>query len=63
MALNVDASDNAGRSGPLQAGIDAFEVTLRHSVFISDPDGHRIEILPIGASEHARDRESTHYGH
>jgi catechol 2,3-dioxygenase-like lactoylglutathione lyase family enzyme len=58
MALNVDASDTTlVVAGLSEAGVDAFEVTPRHSVFISDPDGHRIEILPISASERAHERE------
>jgi len=58
MALNVDASDTTlVVEGLSEAGVDAFEVTPRHSVFISDPDGHRIEILPISASERAHEHE------
>jgi catechol 2,3-dioxygenase-like lactoylglutathione lyase family enzyme len=58
MALNVDAPDTTlVVAGLSEAGVDAFEVTPRHSVFISDPDGHRIEILPISASERAHERE------
>ena len=58
MALNVDASDTTlVVAGLSEAVVDAFEVTPRHSVFISDPDGHRIEILPISASERAHERE------
>lgn len=59
IALNVDAADTdllvAGLS---EAGIDAFQMTPRNSVFISDPDGHRIEMLPISASERDHERES-----
>jgi catechol 2,3-dioxygenase-like lactoylglutathione lyase family enzyme len=60
MALNVETADVeslvAGLSG---AGIDASEVTPRNSVFISDPDGHRIEMLPISASERDHEREGA----
>ena len=60
MALNVDVADVellvARLSG---AGIDAFEKTPRHSVFISDPDGHPIELLPSSASERDHERESA----
>jgi len=56
MALNVDASDTTlVVEGLSEAGVTAFEVTPRHSVLISDPDGHRIEILPINASERAHE--------
>lgn len=39
-------------------GIAASERTPRNTVFISDPDGHRIEMLPLSASERAREREA-----
>ena len=60
MALNVDASDvDLLVAGLSEAGIDAFEMTPRNSVFISDPDGHRIEMLPISASERDHERQSA----
>ena len=60
LALNVDAADvEMLVAGLSEAGIDAFEVTPRDSVFISDPDGHRIEMLPISASERDHERESA----
>jgi catechol 2,3-dioxygenase-like lactoylglutathione lyase family enzyme len=60
MALNVDAADvEVLVAGLSEAGIDAFERTPRNSVFISDPDGHRIEMLPISASERDHERESA----
>jgi hypothetical protein len=34
-------------------------MTPRNSVFISDPDGHRIEMLPISASERDHERQSA----
>ena len=60
MALNVDAADvELLVAGLSEAGIDAFEMTPRNSVFISDPDGHRIEMLPINASERDHERQSA----
>jgi hypothetical protein len=60
MALNCDAADvEVLVAGLSEAGIDAFEMTPRNSVFISDPDGHRIEMLPISASERDHERESA----
>lgn len=60
MALNVDAADvELLVAGLSEAGIDAFEMTPRNSVFISDPDGHRIEMLPISASERDHEHESA----
>ena len=57
MALNVDVADvEMLVAGLSEAGIDAFEMTPRNSVFISDPDGHRIEMLPISASERDHER-------
>ena len=58
MALNVDA-DDVGQieAGLLGAGIDTFEKTPRNTVFIVDPDGHKIEMLPIDAGERAHERE------
>ena len=58
MALNVDASDvDLLVAGLSEAGIAAYEMTPRNSVFISDPDGHRIEMLPISASERDHERK------
>jgi len=55
MALNVDVADVESLvAGLSEAGIEPFELTPRNSVFISDLDGHRIEMLPNSASE--RDR-------
>lgn len=60
MALNVDVADVELLVGRLsEAGIDASEITPRNSVFISDPDGHRIEMLPINASERDHERQSA----
>ena len=60
MALNVDASDvDLLVAGLSEAGIAAYEMTPRNSVFISDPDGHRIEMLPVSASERDHERQSA----
>ncbi len=60
MALNVDTADvELLVAGLSEAGIEAFEMTPRNSVFISDPDGHRIEMLPISASERDHERQSA----
>jgi hypothetical protein len=59
LALNVDAADvELFVVGLSEAGINAFEVTP-DLVFICDPDGHRIEMLPISASEGDHERESA----
>jgi catechol 2,3-dioxygenase-like lactoylglutathione lyase family enzyme len=42
-----------------QCGIETSERTPRNSVFISDPDGHRIEMLPLSAPEREREREAA----
>jgi hypothetical protein len=34
-------------------------MTPRNSVFISDPDGHRIEMLPVSASERDHERKGA----
>ena len=61
MALNVDVADVESLvAGLSDAGIGTFKTTPRKSVFISDPDGHRIEMLPINASE--RDHERARGG-
>jgi len=60
LALNV-AADDVDQLVTLlcEAGIEAPVRTPRNSVFISDPDGHRLEILPGTASERARERQGT----
>ena len=61
MALNVDVADVASLvAGLSEAGVDSFEETPRNSVFISDPDGHRIEMLPFSATERDHEREGSH---
>jgi catechol 2,3-dioxygenase-like lactoylglutathione lyase family enzyme len=58
LALNVDVADvELLLAGLAEAGIGAVERTPRNSVFISDPDGHRIEMLPISASERDHERK------
>ena len=60
MALNVDVADVELLVAALsEAGIDASERTPRNSVFVSDPDGHRIEMLPMSASERDHERSSA----
>lgn len=60
MALNVAAEDLDQLVTQLsQAGVDASGRTPRNSVFILDPDGHRLEMLPQTASERARERQGT----
>jgi catechol 2,3-dioxygenase len=58
MALSVDI-DNVDEVMAVlsQCGIATSERTPRNTVFISDPDGHRIEMLPFSASERAMERE------
>jgi catechol 2,3-dioxygenase-like lactoylglutathione lyase family enzyme len=54
MALCVAADDVDEVAGALErAGVEVSEKTPRNSVFISDPDGHRIEILPRSANARA----------
>lgn len=60
MALNVTAEDVDQLVALLsQAGIEASERTPRNSVFISDPDGHRLEMLPRTAGERTREQERS----
>lgn len=57
MALNVAVEDPDQLVTLLTtAGVDASEPTFRNSVFITDPDGHRIEMLPLTATERAGER-------
>lgn len=47
MALNVAVDDLDQLVAELsEAGIDASQRTPRNTVFIFDPDGHRLEMLP-----------------
>jgi catechol 2,3-dioxygenase-like lactoylglutathione lyase family enzyme len=57
MALNVEADNLDEVVEKLEkAGVEASERTPRNSVFIHDPDGHQIEMLP----RTARQREAEH---
>ena len=60
VALNV-AADDLGQLVQMltAAGVDASEPTPRNSVFISDPDGHLLEMLPLTASERDSERSGT----
>jgi catechol 2,3-dioxygenase-like lactoylglutathione lyase family enzyme len=58
MALNVDSENLDEIVTELsKLGINASERTPRNSVFISDPDGHRIEMLPLSADERTPERQ------
>jgi catechol 2,3-dioxygenase-like lactoylglutathione lyase family enzyme len=58
MALNVEAEELAEiLTGLAAAGVAASEPTKRNSVFIHDPDGHQIEMLPLSANERRHERE------
>jgi catechol 2,3-dioxygenase-like lactoylglutathione lyase family enzyme len=60
MALCVAADDLDEIVAVLAGiGVESSERTPRNTVFISDPDGHRIEILPLSASERAAEREAA----
>jgi catechol 2,3-dioxygenase-like lactoylglutathione lyase family enzyme len=60
MALNVAAADLDEIVAELsQIGVETSDRTPRNTVFISDPDGHRIEMLPLSAYERAQEREAT----
>jgi len=60
MALNVAANDLDEIVAELsQIGVETSDRTPRNTVFISDPDGHRIEMLPLSAYERAREREAA----
>jgi catechol 2,3-dioxygenase-like lactoylglutathione lyase family enzyme len=60
MALNVAADDVDQLITLLsEAGIEAPVRTPRNSVFITDPDGHLLEILPGTASERVREQQGT----
>jgi catechol 2,3-dioxygenase-like lactoylglutathione lyase family enzyme len=64
MALNVEASDVDEMVAALQAaGISVSERTRRNSVFIHDPDGHQIEMLPLNALEREREKAGATAAH
>jgi catechol 2,3-dioxygenase-like lactoylglutathione lyase family enzyme len=56
MALSVEAVDIGEAAAVLkEAGIEVSGKTPRNTAFISDPDGHRIEILPRTANARVLD--------
>ena len=56
MALNVEADGvDEVVAGLEEAGVAVFERTRRNSLFIHDPDGHQIEMLPRDALERQRE--------
>jgi catechol 2,3-dioxygenase-like lactoylglutathione lyase family enzyme len=58
MGLSVEAGDIGEVLAILKkAGIEISGQTPRNTVFISDPDGHRIEILPSSANARLVDRD------
>jgi catechol 2,3-dioxygenase-like lactoylglutathione lyase family enzyme len=60
MALNVATPDLDEIVAELsRIGVETSDRTPRNTVFISDPDGHRIEMLPLSAHERAREREAA----
>ena len=60
MALCVAADDLDEIVAALSKnGIETSDRTPRNTVFISDPDGHRIEMLPFSADERVLEREAT----
>jgi catechol 2,3-dioxygenase-like lactoylglutathione lyase family enzyme len=60
IALNVDVADvELLVAGLGEVGIEVLEVSPRNSVFIADPDGHSIEMLPINAGERSHERDGA----
>lgn len=60
MALDAEAENLDELVERLEhAGVDASGRTSRNSVFIHDPDGHQIEMLPRSAQERTREREAS----
>jgi len=60
MALCVAADDLDEIVAELsRIGVETSDRTPRNTVFISDPDGHRIEMLPVSASERRLEREAA----
>jgi catechol 2,3-dioxygenase-like lactoylglutathione lyase family enzyme len=63
MALSVEAAEIGEVSAVLKkAGIEVSGKTPRNTVFISDPDGHRIEILPRTANVRVLDHDQSLIG-
>lgn len=64
MALNVEVPDVEALITGLEAvGVEVSERTRRNSVFIHDPDGHQIEMLPLNALEREREKEGVALSH
>lgn len=60
MALNVAAPDLDELLSRLsEAGIENGQRTPRNSVFIFDPDGHRLEMLPDTARARTSERQGA----
>jgi catechol 2,3-dioxygenase-like lactoylglutathione lyase family enzyme len=60
IALNVETDDIDEVEEKLaKAGVEVSERTSQNSVFIHDPDGHKIEILPRSAQEGEREPEAA----
>jgi len=60
MALCVAADDLDEIIAALSnAGVECSEKTPRNTVFISDPDGHRIEMLPLSSRERDLERRGN----
>lgn len=60
MALEVEADEVRDVVRLLEeAGVESSAPTSRNSVFIHDPDGHQIEMLPRSAQARARARDAT----
>jgi catechol 2,3-dioxygenase-like lactoylglutathione lyase family enzyme len=60
MALVVEAADVDEASAALEKhGVDTSARSPRNTFFISDPDGHRIEILPRTAWVLTLDRDTA----
>jgi catechol 2,3-dioxygenase-like lactoylglutathione lyase family enzyme len=58
MALSVDADDLDEVEIALErAGVERSERTPRNSIFIHDPDGHQIEMLPRSSAQRARESQ------
>jgi catechol 2,3-dioxygenase-like lactoylglutathione lyase family enzyme len=58
LSVAVDSLDEIV-SELAKVGVETSERTPRNTVFISDPDGHRIEMLPTSAFERALERDAA----
>lgn len=58
MALEVGADDlDEVVAGLAKASVETSEPTDRNTVFIHDPDGHQIEMLPLSARHRTPERD------